>query len=169
MTPEQTKTLYGLMCATWRNAPNEPELAAWTLAFEDADPHLVMLVAKQIIREDRPFMPRPGEILAELRKHDETIPPTLDEATGYYLSGNWDVHPLVDKAARAVEWDRNHPEVAVQAKFDFRQNYEAALATLGAEVRREERQALHGSGEFLEGLMRPDDEDDGSAGALVPR
>lgn len=166
MDADEIKTVYGIMCATWRHEPLEAELMAWALAFEDAEAETVMLAVKQVIREDRPFMPRPGEVLAVARQHDETIPPSVDEATGYYLAGDWSVHPLVEQAAKTVQWDRNHPEVATQAKFDFRQNYEAAVRDHEAGVRRAERQALHGSGEFIKGLEGPDD---GLAGAMVPR
>lgn len=158
MDADQTEALYALMCATWRNQPNKPELTAWQLAFADSDAELAMVAATTIIREDRPFMPRPGGIIAVMRSHDESIPPTLEQATGYYLAGDWDAHPLVNKAARAVEWDHTHPEVADRARFQFRDLYESELKTAEVEQRRVEREALHGGPGIIGALLAGDGE-----------
>lgn len=153
MTPNETQALYALMCATWRNQPNEPELTAWQLAFAESDPDIAMAAATAVIREDRPFMPRPGEIIGVMRSHDETIPPTPVQALGFYMAGNWDAHPLVRKAADAVEWDRTHPEVADRARFQFRDLYESELRTVEIEQRRGERERLHGGPGDLAALL----------------
>lgn len=126
MTPEDTLRLYTMACAATRTNPSETEADAWVWLLDDIDPQQAGLAMKNHLRSNK-FMPVIAELVDEIKRLNGDVPPTVDEATGYYLSGRHDAHPFVAEAAAMAQWDYRHPDAAQQAKFDFRQNYAAVL------------------------------------------
>lgn len=161
MTPEETTQLYLLACAASRQQPSEREQAAWVWLLDDLAADEAVAAVKRHCREEK-WMPQPAEIVDQVRRLNGDVPPTLEAAVGYYLSGEHDAHSLVAKAAEMSQWDYRHPEVATQAKFDFRNHYQGLLDQEQRRQAREDREQLTGgpiaqllSGEPIDDAVSP--------------
>lgn len=127
MEADDIVEVYAVVCATYEREFSALAVKGWQLALAPFESTIVEHAVAEILREKRPFPPKPGEIVDMIHRLDGTIPPTLDAATGYYLAGQLDAHPLVREAAAAVPWDVNHPDVADRARFQFRNAYAALI------------------------------------------
>jgi len=140
-----TAKCYMLVCAAFNMEPRDEAIEAWHLLLGDLPGVETLEATRLLCLTDRDYPPRPGQIRAETNRltgNDE--PPSVGAATGLYMAGRWDAHPLVEKAARKVQWDRlNAPE---EAKWEFRSLYEAALWDDDQGVRREQRAEIAGQG-----------------------
>lgn len=125
MNPRQTAECYALVASAYGLEASTHQIEAWQLLLGDLDGPAALEATKRLCLRDTPFPPRPGEIKAEVERMTNTAAPDLEAATGYYLAGNWDVHPAVNAAAQRVYWDRiNAPD---KARFQFRDLYNAEL------------------------------------------
>lgn len=100
-------------------------MRVWHALLSDLDGEAVLAATVSLLRKPSAFAPTPGQIRAEVERMDGTTPPSEQAALGYYMSGEWDAHPAVARAAKAVYWDRN--ECPEEAKWDFRARYAAEL------------------------------------------
>jgi hypothetical protein len=122
--------------------PTEAQLETWHALIGHLDPEVAMAATVGLCSQDREFAPRPGQIIAEAQRMLTPEAPTVAAALGFYMAGDWDVHPIVAKVARACFYDRvMAPD---EAKWDFKQRYEAALWDDDQGVRREQRAEIAG-------------------------
>lgn len=140
MNHQESLAAYVLCCSIWRRDPTDTELAGWVLAFEDADPVVINETIKLVVKEDRPFMPRPGEILNEARRLSGDVPPTVAEALGAYQMGDLS-NPLVAEAASGAYWDVNG-EKGESEVHRFRAAYAALLRRAEDDKLRPARDAI---------------------------
>lgn len=133
MTPDDARRLYVLAASSTRTQPTDTEAAAWVWLLDDIDPRLAAVALRAMLApatpgaKGRPFMPAVSELVAEVRRISGDVPPTVDEALGYYMAGRHDAHPLIGEAARMATWDYRVADVARQAGFDFKANYAGLL------------------------------------------
>lgn len=126
MTKPEMVSLLALIAKVYpTQATDKATLAAWFGVMGDTDPDKALTATRSLLRQPNDFPPRPGHILAEVDRLDGTTPPSEQAALGYYMSGQWSVHPAVERAAKLVYWDRN--ERPDDAKWDFRSRYAAEL------------------------------------------
>jgi hypothetical protein len=141
MTDAEIRQLYLLAAGAARHAPSEIEAASWVWLLDDIDAAQATAMVRDYCRRHK-WMPQPAEIIEAVRRLNGDIPPTVDEATGYYLADEWDRHPLVRRAADAVDWDHHHPDVADRARFSFRNAYAALLEQTEDDRLRPAREAI---------------------------
>lgn len=121
-----------LLVSAWPKT-DLPEVTVelWAMQLRGIPREVLIHAANQIIRKSRWF-PSIAEFLEECDKVTGDAPPPLEAATGYYLENRWSVHPLVEKVAKAVYWDRKVPD----GRREFRDRYAAALHDHAVEVGR---------------------------------
>lgn len=135
MNRAQTAECYALVAAAYQLEPDETNLKAWHILLGDLDGQEAIAATVRLCRRDTPFAPRPGEIIAEVERVTGDKAPSLEAAVGFYMAGEWTIHPAVERAARAVQWDRiNAPD---KARYQFRSMYEAELWREETGARRE--------------------------------
>lgn len=132
MNRAEVAECFALVVACYDLDPAPATIEAWHVMLRDLDADEAFAATKALCARDTAFAPRPGEIIAQVRRARGDEPPTLEAATGYFLAGEHTAHPLVEQATSAVTWDRRlAPD---QARFQFRAAY---LAALDAAERRE--------------------------------
>jgi hypothetical protein len=136
MTREEVMQVYVLVTTSYRQQVRKEELEAWhaLLGPTDLPAGDVMAAATRLCLEPRTFPPTVGEVYAAAVAVSSPPVPSMDAAIGHYLAGNWDAHPAIREAARAVWWDRRMAEA--QAVRQFRQLYTAATETSSPSVDR---------------------------------
>ncbi|HYH73335.1 MAG TPA: hypothetical protein VD764_08945, partial [Nocardioides sp.] len=125
---DQVAECYQLAMTAYRCDIKREELNAWlaVLGAADIDGDVAVTVTVRMCMRPGQWPPTPGDVVGEtLAVMGRPPAPAIDAAVGYYLAGDWDVHPAVAQAARAVWWDRVAAEA--QAVRQFRQLYAAAL------------------------------------------
>lgn len=151
MTRPETAQVVALITAAYGVEFTPEQIAAWHALLGDLDGTVVLEATRRLCLTDNPHPPRPGQVKAEVDHLDGTTPPSIDAAVGLYLSGDWSVHPLVEKAAMRVMWDRvTNPEAA---KWQFRTIYEGALFDHDDGTRRPFRTAITAGAQPLAELM----------------
>jgi hypothetical protein len=152
MNRSDTAKVYALVCGAYDVTMSEIGITAWHALLADLDAKLTMEAARRLCLRDSSFPPRPGEVVAEMQRLTGDTPPPLEAATGYYLAGQLDAHPVVAQVAAGCYWDRiNAPE---EAKWDFRARYQAALHDIDEGTRRPVREALNGAPKGIGQLVR---------------
>jgi hypothetical protein len=142
MNREDTARCYALVCGAYEaTAPNETTLAAWHMLIQDLDAKVALEATRRLCLRDSPFPPRPGEILAEVRRIRGEEPPSVAAAVGLYFADREDMHPLVQRAAAKCCFDRHRTDYD-RARWEFRNSYEALLYEAEDEARQPSRQAL---------------------------
>jgi hypothetical protein len=125
---DQVAECYSLAMTAYRQDLRAEELNSWleVLGAADIDGAVAVTATVRLCMRPGQWPPTPGDVVAEtLAVMGRPPAPELDAAVGYYLAGDWDAHPAVAQAARAVWWDRVNAEA--QAVRQFRQLYAAAL------------------------------------------
>lgn len=122
MTRTEAKRLFALVAATYRLPPSEIEAEAWFVLLAPLDFDIAMAATKRLLTQSRDYPPKPGDVYEAAVLGDA---PSIEQATAWYTAGEWDRHPLVGKAARAVYWDR--ASAPTKARDEFRVLYLAAL------------------------------------------
>lgn len=139
MNPEQATAIYLAACGAWDRPHSDDGADAYVIGLADVDPAAGRAALAQLIREDRPHMPRAGELRAMVSDILGETPPSLDAAVGLYLSGRLD-HPAVGAVAASCKWDRH--AAPKDAMWEFRSLYAAYLHQLDQERLTEPRVAL---------------------------
>lgn len=123
MTRDETAACYALALKAHRQPLDPDELDAWQLLLGDIDGTAAMAATRRLCLRPGQWPPTPGDIASEVARATGTTPPAPEVALGHYLAGRWDAHPAVERAARAVYWDRSAaPDAAAR---EFRRIYAA--------------------------------------------
>lgn len=141
MEADDVAELYTVVAETFERPLSELACKGWQLALGPYDGPKVWAAVGLMLAEERPFMPKPGEVVAMVRRIDGDIPPTPDAALGCFLVGDLS-HPLVAAAAASAYWDPNDPDKAVEARMRFRAAYSAEVDQFEDDKLRPVREAI---------------------------
>lgn len=126
MRLEDTKRVYVLVCTNYSVDLSDTTAAMWHETLSDLPAQVAWEAAKRLCRRNSPFAPKPGEIFAEAQRILGTEPPSLDVATGMFLTGRSHQHPAVAAAAARCTLDPTYRNADSQeCRMQFRAIYEA--------------------------------------------
>ena len=161
MNREQVLRCYLLWASAHNIEPSDTGILAWYAALDDVDGDAGYAATVDLVRTSTRMF-RAGDVRQAVLKGNGDLPPDEETALGYYLSGQWDRHPAIAKAANDVHWDRF--EVPDRATYQFRQLYRSAVDAEGNQRRegigRGDPAAI---GDLL-GDAQPEGDDDGFVG-----
>lgn len=100
-------------------------MRVWHALLSDLDGPTTLKATMSLLRKPSAWPPTPGQIRAEVERLDGNTLPTEQAALGYFMTGQWTVHPAVERAAKAVHYDRH--ECPQEAIWDFKSRYAAEL------------------------------------------
>jgi hypothetical protein len=124
MNRKETARCYLLWAAAYDRDAKDATIAGWHAIIGDLDGDEAYEATLELCRSSKHVI-RPSEIRDRVLKKSGDLPPDIEAAIGYYLAGEWTVHPLVEKAAKRVDWDRKM--MPKEATYQFRAGYTALL------------------------------------------
>lgn len=124
MNRAETARCYALVTAGYHQTPSEGVLAGWFALLGDLDAQEAYAATLHLCRTSK-YPPRPAEIREVVESAKGEVAPDVEAALGYFMAGEWSVHPAIEAAAKGVYWDRlMAPD---KAEFAFRALYKRAL------------------------------------------